>query len=377
MSETNTNENIVDLRKRYKEENIEFGECEGEARDDKEDETASGPSVSAKKHQLDTWKEIRKKIHNVKWLWGGWLPDHLLTVIAGRSGEGKSALALRIAGCFGSIREKWPDDTTFQGEPKRTLWCETEAGLSIHVKRVEEWGYNLDDFVFPLDDPLADVQLDNEKHWEKIMEKAKRDDIGLIIVDSLRGGHSQNEDSSAIMTDITKRLARLAQKTKKPVLVTHHRRKLSKFDRATLDIDSLRGSTAIVQFARVIWMVDVPNHFHPDQKRLSVIKNNIGPLLDPIGFSIEEDGIVFGDAPEKPKKKGQFQMAKDQLISFLARGSKPVEDVLKHLASYGISESTVRRAKKELGIIDRKNPDDGYKSYWGLPAAIQDEDQTI
>jgi len=352
----------VNDRDEFNAGNIDYGELEGEEVNFCE-KYHTDPTQKA---EPGTWAAAKSKISSVEWAWPLWLPKGFITILAGRPGECKSAVALRLAGSFGSAQERLPDGHIYTGEPKKILWCETEASLSIHLQRARAWGYDLNDFVFPLDDSLADFSLDNPAHWKQLAEKAMRPGIGLIIIDSLRGAHSGEEKSSKVMTKLFKRLGRLTVKTGKPVIVTHHLRKLNQYDRECPGIDALRGSSVISGFARVVWFVDTPDPSQKERKRLSVIKNNLCKPPSPIGFTMTDQGIEFGDAPEAPKIETQRQRAKNLLIETLSRGPASSNGLKVLFENQKISWTTILRTKRELGIYDRKNPEDGYKTYWHL-----------
>ena len=138
-------------------------------------------------------------------------------------------------------------------------------------------GIPMERVYYPLEDPLADINLGNPKHMEAIREIANRSDVSLVIVDSLRGAHQRDEDSSKMIT-IVKSLAELARDVNKPVLVSHHPRKESVTDLDVITLDRLRGSSAIVQPARMVWAVDWPDPALKENLRLSVIKSNLGRI---------------------------------------------------------------------------------------------------
>lgn len=85
-----------------------------------------------------------------------------------------------------------------------------------------------------------------------------------------------------------------------------------------LNLSMLRASSAIVQPARVIWALDRPNPNMMDEKKLQVIKNNLGHFPEPIGLKIGGQGIVFGQAPEPPRAGSVTERAKDLLLSLLS-----------------------------------------------------------
>ena len=211
------------------------------------------------------------------------------------------------------------------------------------------------------------MRLDDLEHRAAIRSTAQRPDVRAIFVDSLRGAAGGSENSSEFMEAVLW-LAELARDAGKPVVLVHHLRKPGEDDRASaVTLDRLRGSSAIVQPARVIWAVDAPDPDRPTRRRLSVIKSNLARFAEPIGFDVTEAGVEFGDAPEPPRKETQVAKATDLLLSLLADGPVMATDIFNEARQAGVSERTVRNAKKELRVVARKRPGDR-RWEWALPA---------
>ncbi len=155
---------------------------------------------------------------------------------------------------------------------------------------------------------------------------ANRSDVSLVIVDSLRGAHQMDEDSSKMIM-IVKLLAELARDVNKPVLVTHHPRKPSFTDSDEITLDQLRGSSAIVQLARMVWAVAWPDHTK-ENRRMSVIKSNLGKYPNPISFQITDTGVIFVEAPQpSQKEETQTKKAENIISELLKNGPVPHEKV--------------------------------------------------
>ena len=297
-----------------------------------------------------TWADLDHFIGPLKWCWKNWLPQSLLTIIAGELGVGKSIITLRIAACF--LRgDPWPDGTPYTGETGAILWCEAEAAQAINLSRAKAWGLPLEKIYTPFEDLLVDILLDDPDHREAIAAVARREEVLLIIVDSLRGATRRDENSSETIA-VVKWLAELARDTGKPVLLCHHLRKKGLVDVGNkVTLDRLRGSSAIGQVARVIWAIDVPDPKDKEMKRLSVIKNNLAPFPEPVGLSIDGGGVNFCDVPQEPHRETLQEQAADFLLTLLASGPMPSAKVEEEVEKAGLSLSAANRAKKQLGII--------------------------
>jgi len=320
-------------------------------------------------HQGSTWAELAETIGPVVWEWPGWLPRGFLTLVAGASGVGKSILLLRIAASY--LRgDDWPDWTSYTGETGRVVWAETEAAQALNLERADTWGLPTDRIISPLGNPMDDFDLDDARHLAALSRTAKRDDVKLVIVDSLSGGHRRDERKSNAMMGIVKNMAQVARDTQKPFLLAHHIRKVGILDQAgEITLDMVRGSGAIVQPARLVWGVDKPDP-NIDTKRMSVIKSNLARFPDPVGFSIDENGILFGGAPSRPVQESQLQRCKDFLRDILGGGAVSVADIEKEAEGRGLSLATTKRAKRDLGIQHVKPK--GEKGWvWQFPIPSQ------
>ncbi len=308
-----------------------------------------------------SWADIDTLLGPIAWSWEGWLPDGFLTILAGRSGEGKSILALRIAACF-LQGWNWPDGKPFTGEPGAIIWAESEASQAVNLERATSWGLPKDKIYTPLEDPLMDVHL--PEHAGSLANIAMRPEVKLIVMDSLSGASRGNEDKSEQTIPLVKFLAELARDIKKPLILTHHLRKRSLFDTDTIDLDRLRGSSAIAQFARMIWALDRPDAAKKEHKRLSVIKSNLARFPDPIGMVIDEKGVSFGEAPESPRLETTSDRAIELLRTICQHEPQPYSKIAAEFEGAGISEATLKRTKTKLNIVSTKRAD-GW--YWSLP----------
>ena len=311
-----------------------------------------------------TWTDLGQAIGPVQWAWPGWLPMGLSAILVGAPGAGKSALALRVAACF--LRgDPWPDGTAFTGAQGAMLWCEAEAAQAVNLERARAWGLPLERILNPLGDPLADVCLDDPNHRQALQRMARRPDVRLIVVDSLSGTNQRDEKSNAILP-LVQWLARLARDTGKPVLITHHPRKRSLLDPLHgLNLEQVRGSSTIVQPARVVWALDCPDPANQETRRLSMIKNNLARCAAPLGMRITEQGVAFGQAPQPPIKEKKLDRAVEVLRASLEGGPMTYAALMEEMENQGISEPTARRAKDRLSVVSQKAADGPWR--WGLP----------
>jgi hypothetical protein len=169
------------------------------------------------------------------------------------------------------------------------------------------------------------------------------------------------------MLGTIKFLAQLARDKKIAVLLIHHLRKKGEKDTISVDLERLRGSSSIVQTARVVWAMDNPNN-STGYKRLRGIKSNLGKLAPAIGYTIDDSGISFGSLPnpEQIEKSSAKREAHLFLRSMLAAGSCDAQAILAEAKENGIAERTLNTAKADLGVRSEREGGPNGKWVWHL-----------
>ena len=301
-----------------------------------------------------SWLDIAKELGPIEWDWPGWLAKGFLCILAALSGIGKSILALRIAACY-IMGWCWPDGSAFTGKKGKVLWCECEHAEALNLERAMKWGLPLESILTPnVDDPLAGVDLDNPQHRAAIAQIAKREDVRLIIVDSLSAASASRDENSSAMLKITRWLAALAKEVQKPVLVTHHLRKAGMGDPQGPTLERLRGHSSIVQCSRIVWSLHKPDT-EKAALRLSVIKSNLAKFPQAVGMAIDDEGKVsFGAAPMKARELSEIEKAAAFLKKALAQGPMKSELIYSAAEAVGIRRRTLERAKGNMPIKSHK-----------------------
>jgi len=314
--------------------------------------------------RLATYADVLAEASATSWAWKGWLADGYLTMLVGGLGSGKSWLACRIAGCYAAGLDL-PDGTPFTGKTGRVVWAEAEAFQKTNAQHMDAMGIPVDKIISPFTDAFIDLQLANPQHLNCLFSAAHLDDVRLIVIDSLSGADPTAEKSVEYAQNINL-LAALARDVNKPILLTHHLRKQGMFDPdGEITLDRVRGSTAILQFARLVWALDVPDKTDKEHKRLSVIKSNLAKFPDPIGMRISDTGVSFDKAPEPPHVETLTDKGVDLLLSLLASEPMLATEVQAEFEGAGLSKKVMWNAKQALSIVSVRKDN---KWYWSLPA---------
>jgi len=246
---------------------------------------------------------------------------------------------------------------------------ECEAAQALNVNRAGIFGYPLDAIITPFDDAYRDASLDDLNERIVIEARAALPEVKFIVIDSLSGGSRHKENDTGIK-EVCLWAAQLARKIQKPIMLIHHLGKKKDFDTGEITLERVRGSSAIVQFARIVWALSVPDITNRETKRLEQIKNNLGRFPEAIGMAANEKGIFFCAPPKAPHVETQSERCGDFLVDLLTPGPMKQVEVATELEGAGLSMVTAKRNKERLGIVSKKQPD-GW--YWSLPSHQEDQ----
>ena len=310
------------------------------------DERFPDPEQVTRAGQVWTYADIDKLLGPIEWEWEGWLAKGIATLIAAEPGTGKSMLALRMAATF-ILGWPWPDGTPYTGERGAVLWCETESGEAMNRDRMKEWGIPLDQVIVAGVNPLDGISLESLRDVDQVRQLAARDDVRLIIIDSLSGSHSKSESENEVGL-LVKAVAQVARDTQKPVIITHHLNKQFRTNRISLL--NVRGTTAIAQYVRLIWALDAPDPDDTTALRLYSIKNNMARRPAEIGLRITQHGMSSIPVPQVPEQDNPIDKVRQALLEMIDEDGIPVKEIEAAMKDMGASMSTARRARADLRI---------------------------
>jgi hypothetical protein len=134
-------------------------------------------------------------------------------------------------------------------------------------------------------------------------------------------------------------------------MLIHHLGKKKEWDSGEITLERVRGSSAIVQFARIVWALSCPDVTNKETKRLEQIKNNLGRFPEAIGMAANEKGIFFCAPPTAPHVETVSEKCGDFLYDLLSRGPMKQTEIAKELEGAGINPRAAERVKKSMGIV--------------------------
>ena len=325
------------------------------------------------------------KAEQLEWLWPGRVPLGKLTVLDGDPGLGKSAMTLDIAARI-SVGGELPDGERYG--PAGVVLLSAEDGLADTIRpRLDAAGADTKKIVAvsTVPDGKAERMISIPKDLTLVELAIRRVGAALVVVDPLMAFLSSDTNSHKDQ-DVRRALAplaALAERTRAAVLIVRHLNK-------TEGGNSLYrggGSIGIIGAARS-GLVVAEDPEDPDRRVLAPNKNNLAKPAPSLVFGM---GTAPNDAvrviwhgrsdlsaaqilqPPVDEDKSALSEAKKFLRNELRDGPVAAKQVKKNAREADISERTLKRAKRELGV-DSEKESDGYWT-WVLPVGEDEEGQ--
>jgi hypothetical protein len=317
----------------------------------------------------------------VNWLWPKRVARGKNTLLAGDAGLGKSYLSLDIAARV-SIGGKWPDGGDV--EQGNVLIVTAEDGIADTVRpRLDKLGADasrIHDIDLTVTTVGGSESLSFAKHIRLLEDEITKRDAVLLIIDPVTAlvGGSDTYKASDVRQLLTP-VVSMAERTGCAVLTIQHLNKRSSEHNALYRVSS---SADFVAVARSGFLVAL----HPDDDSLRVfalIKSNLSAPADALGFRFVDDVFSWESdpldidvsglltPPPSAEQRSVLEDAKEFLAEVLADRPVSAEQVEVDAENAGISKSTLRRAKRLLGVKSERvsggNEGRGYWE-WSLPA---------
>ncbi|MCH8891480.1 MAG: AAA family ATPase, partial [Myxococcales bacterium] len=321
----------------------------------------------------------------IEWLWPSRIAIGKLTLLVGDPDLGKTFLALAISA---AVTRGWPlpgeDGVPRDGsDPASVLYMTAEDGLADTLRpRIDAMGGDPSRFYVAdgwQSDDGRSGELITLKDLDVLEDALERVKPTLFVLDPLFAylgsevdAHRANE-TRPLMT----RLMRLAERFDCVVLGIRHLRKAE----AAKAIYRGLGSIDFTASVRSILFVGED----PEQKELRVLahaKSNLAAKGTSLAYEITPSGefrwagvsaLSAEDlfAPVAGDRQSARSKAKEFLLATLADGPVRPPRVEELAEAAEISESTLKRAKRELGVVSEhageKGQAGGGEWYWKLP----------
>ncbi len=305
------------------------------------------------------------KPEKVSWFWPYYIPLGKITLLEGDPGLGKSTITIDL-GARSTQGLPMPDGTT--GISCGVVILSMEDGLAdTIVPRFKAAGADCSKIVAlqAVRGPDGKPRLPTVVDIEGIKSAIEKVGAKLFIVDPLMAhlpgitNSWRDQDVRAALTP----LAILAEETGIAVVLVRHLNKSG----GGQAIYRGGGSIGIAGAARCAYLV-AKDPENEERRIFACVKNNLAKNPPSLCFGLEGvDGssrIVWGGqsnhtanqllAVFTPKDKSALDEAESFLIETLSEGPVKAKDVLEKGEEAGFSARTIRRAKKELGVIAEK-----------------------
>lgn len=322
----------------------------------------------------------------VEYLWERRLARGKMTIFAGEPGQGKTTLALYAASIL-SVGGTWPDGS--RAPLARTLYFSAEDGVGdtllprllamggdpemVRIVEVSQNGY--------------EVGLQLREDLPMLEEAVHDQRVDLLVIDPLQAvcrgidSHKAAEVRAALAP-----VASMANRTGLSVLFIGHLNKGNGNPQQRIN-----GSIDFVAAARLV--LGVATDPEDDTRRLLLpVKQNLSQAAQGLAFRVADPGLIEWDhepiihdaweslSPTQAPRSRTLE-AKVFLLESLKEGPRAFQDLKMNAQIQGLSERSLRDAKKELAVLDRQGYTTGKRgagqSYWFLPGSTTDNQTNI
>lgn len=301
---------------------------------------------------VDTISLAHVESKALAWLWERYIPSGAVTLCFGDGGVGKSFLSLAIAA---AVTRGWPlpGEAQEPKQPGNVIVQNAENALPTVVKpRLELLGADCER-VHCINESERRLTLSDERIEAAILKHNAK----LMILDPVQaylgGAVSMNRAESVRL--VLTQLAQMAERTKCAILLAGHLNKGT-------GKANYRGLGSVDMFNSVPSVLYLGRPDDDDERVMVQGKNNLteaGPSLmfrlsKATGFEwLGECDTTLEEllARKRPGRGGgRLEEAEDFLQEILAGGDAAAADIMVWAQENGISEKTLRRAKKNLGV---------------------------
>lgn len=328
---------------------------------------------------------------DVSWLVEGWLPEGQITLLAADGGTGKTTLWCNLIAALSSGKPCLLDPPGTERTPMRVAFFSTEDSVTKKLKRqLRESGANQDN-VITLDfssgggTALRELKLGSDRLRELIAYFRP----ALCVFDPIQGflPHGMNMGSRNEMRECMAPLIALGEEFGTTFLVVCHTNKRM----GAADRSRLADSADLWDVARSVLMMGTTEE--PGQRYLSNEKNNYADRQETLLLSFEAGGKLVKtgttwkrdrefmqeatarrNAPQREECKAYILQKLEEAGNTLP--SKELEQLVKQA---GYSESTLKRAKKELkesSAIQYENKGNSTNKVWMVQRTEFSEPET-
>ncbi len=322
------------------------------------------PPETMRPNRVNPFRPVAVRLSDVDaatltWVWPGWIPAGVLTILGGHVGDGKStAIAALVAALTSGA--PLPDGTTVPALNVLILGIEDDPARVLRPRLIAN---GADASRVLLLDPDTRLRLDLHRDSDWLRDIICENDIRLVVIDPL--GSILRRSDRASEGDIRAELEPLMRIIDHTGVAVVGVMRVGKGGSARRPAQSLVGSSAFPAIARSVIMIarDRSADTLPGARVMEVVKSNYVDPPPPISLSMDDSGAVrwhgpvantidelaaMGDDPRL--SRSEREEAAIFLREVLADGPVNAKIVMEKALAAGFSEITIRRAKKDATI---------------------------
>lgn len=303
----------------------------------------------------------------VEWLWFPFFAYGKISVVQGDPGSGKSIFMMDTIARLTTGRALYDG---MHSDPVNVIYQCSEDGREDTIRpRLERAGADCSRVGY-INEDISNVTLDDEIIRKTIINT----DAKLLVIDPVQAYLGDSDLSNASrMRRVMKTLGTWAAAFNCAVILVGHLNKKSGQNELYRGL----GSVDIMALARSVIQIERSEE-DPSIRYVRQLKNSLsspGPVLS---FMIDKNGVLKwissaseGNSfqindPQENAITGKGEAASLIMFELLSEGPVPAVTVITEVVKAGISERTIKSAKKIMGIVSfRKNG----QWYWKLPEA--------
>lgn len=286
----------------------------------------------------------------VHWLWDPYIPFGKITIVQGDPGEGKTHFILAVASALTNGEQLLNSERL---SPMTVIYQTAEDGLADTIKpRLEMMNADCDK-VIVIDESTQALSLSDERIEQAIKETGAK----LLILDPLQAylGADVDMHRANEIRPIFHALGLVAERTGCAIVIIGHMNKGG----GKSGYRGL-GSIDITAAARSVLVIGKSPQ-DPQVRVMAHSKSNLAPQGSSIAFEIGDKFRFIGECDVTVDellngfgRRDVLGEAKQLLSSLLSDAPQPSKLIAEKSRALNISERTLKKAKKELGIVAEK-----------------------
>jgi len=331
---------------------------------------------------------IAEGLPPIEWMWKGWVPKQMLTLLGGFGGVGKSYVALDLARRV-IAGEMLPDGNGAMG-PGVVVYVDAEALPQVLDQRARAWGLDRRQLFVMLpqmvDEDRMLIDFTEEKCQDFLFDMVFRLQPLLVVVDSLRFISLGGENSVEDVRELLAFLNAVVQQIEGGLILVHHLRKPGKGAGGLVTMHDFAGSGHIVAVPRSVIGLSLvqtgPEFDRNGPRRMEVVKTNLCAYPEALGLQFvsltpEVARLEYCEAPQPYRAPTMLEECGDWLRALLETAEEPLRprEVVELAKKAGYSRAAVYRVRDALegevvNTKGRQHPENG----WTLACMLEDEE---